>query len=127
MYIGDKEVLVVGDRILVKPDSSDERTKVGLYLPETVRQNQPVQSGLVMEVGPGIAVPHFSQDSSEPWKKSSEDSGLRFIPVQAQVGDHVLFLKKEAVEIQYLQDTYLVVPQSTILLVIRDDHATDIL
>lgn len=118
MQIGNREILVVGDRILVKPDNPDDRTKVGLYLPQTVIEKDPVVSGRVVATGPGIPIPNFSSDSSEPWREM-EKSKLRFIPVQAQVGDYALFLKKEAVEIEYQKEKFLVVPQSSVLLLIR--------
>ncbi len=122
MYIGTKEILVVGDRVLIKPDNPEERTKVGLVLPQTVMEKDPVQSGLVLEVGPGIAVPNLAADEGEPWERPfSRERSVRYIPLQAQVGDYALFLKKEAVEIRYCGEIYLVVPHSAILLLIRDE------
>jgi co-chaperonin GroES (HSP10) len=44
------------------------------------------------------------------------------MPLQAQVGDHALFLRREAVEIQYEEEKFLVVPQSAILMLIRGDN-----
>ncbi|MDK2971013.1 MAG: chaperonin GroES [Candidatus Sumerlaeota bacterium] len=120
MQLGNKQMLVVGDRVLVKPDDANERTKVGLYLPQTVIEKEPVQSGAVVEVGPGIAIPNFAADTAEPWQQR-RDSPVRFVPLQVDVGDHVLFLRKEAVEIRYLEQTFLVVPQAAILLLIRED------
>ncbi len=121
MQLKDKQILVIGDRVLIKPDDSEEKTKVGLYLPQTVIENQPVQSGTILEIGPGIAYPNMKQesDADEPWKRA-KNSPVGFIPVQAEVGDRALFLKKEAIEVRYLGDTFLIVPQSAILLLIRD-------
>ncbi|MCX7019460.1 MAG: co-chaperone GroES family protein [Candidatus Sumerlaeota bacterium] len=120
MRIGEKEILVVGDRVLVKPDNAEERTKVGLVLPQSVVEKDPVQSGRIIITGPGTPMPSFTSDESEPWQESS-DKHTRYIPVQAQAGDYALFLRKEAVEIRYRSETYLVVPQSAILLLIRGD------
>ena len=36
----DKELIVVGDRVLVKAEDGEERTKVGLYLPSTAIDSQ---------------------------------------------------------------------------------------
>jgi len=126
MQIGSKEILVVGDRVLVKPDNPEERTKVGLVLPQTVLEKEPVQSGRVVATGPGTPIPNFTADESEPWKQERRESRMRYIPVQAEVGDYALFLRKEAVEIKYHDEVFLVVPQSAILLLIRgeDDTAT---
>ncbi|MBN1865776.1 co-chaperone GroES [Candidatus Sumerlaeota bacterium] len=121
MRIGSREILVVGDRILVKPDNPDERTKVGLYLPQTVTEREPVQSGRVVATGPGVAVPNMSSDNPEPWQERRQ-SQVRYIPLQAEVGDYALFLRKEAVEIRYRDEQFLVVPHSGILLLIRDEE-----
>jgi co-chaperonin GroES (HSP10) len=117
MQIGNKEILLVGDRVLIKPENPEERTKVGLYLPQTVVEKEPVQAGRVVATGPGIPLPNLT-DENEPWKEHRE-TRMRYIPVQAEVGDYALFLRKEAVEIRYREEPFLVVPQSAILLLIR--------
>jgi len=66
--IGKKELLVVGDRILVDPAEPETRTKVGLYLPPGVREKEDVRGGTVVALGPGIALPP-PQDETEPWKE----------------------------------------------------------
>src|SRR4051794_32307311 len=43
MMRNDKELIVVGDRVLVKVEEGEERTKVGLYLPSTALDSQAVQ------------------------------------------------------------------------------------
>ena len=120
MQIRNQQILVVGDRILVKPDDLEQRTKVGLYLPQTVVEKQPVQSGRILEIGPGVAIPNLSSDHVEPWQQR-RDKPVRYIPVQAEVGDYALFLRKEAVEIRYKDEQFLVVPQAAILLLIRGE------
>ena len=125
MRIGDRDILVVGDRVLIKPDNPEERTKVGLVLPQSVMEKDPVQSGRVLATGPGTPVPSLTGDDGEPWQETRA-SHTRYMPGQAEVGDYALFLRKEAVEIRYRSDNYLVVPQSAILLLIRgDEEGTD--
>jgi co-chaperonin GroES (HSP10) len=121
MQVGTKQILVIGDRLLVQPDSGDDRTRVGLYLPATVVDREPVQSGRVLEVGPGIAVPNFQSGGEEPWQNRREPP-VRYMPVQAEIGDLVLFQRKEAVELRYQDKTFLVVPQGAVLLIIRDSE-----
>ena len=123
MRIGNQQILLVGDRVLVLPENKEERTKVGLYVPQTVVEKEPVQAGRVVAKGPGIAYPSSSGEGAEPWQDTGENH-LKFIPVQAEIGDYTLFLKKDAIEIQYQNETYLVVPQSAILLIIRDEDET---
>ena len=122
MQIGNHEILVVGDRLLVQPDNPDERTKVGLYLPQTVTEREPVQSGRVLATGPGYPVPNLTPEVREPWQETSQQRH-HFIPLQVEVGDYALFLRKEAVEVRYRMQTFLVVPQSAVLLVIRGEDA----
>ena len=121
MQVGNRQLLVIGDRVLVQPESASERTRVGLYLPQTVVEREPVQTGRIVEVGPGIAIPNFAADTSEPWKPRA-DSPVRFIPVQAEVGDFALFLRKEAVEVRFEGKPVLIVPQGALLLVVRGDE-----
>jgi chaperonin GroES len=121
--IGDRhrQLIVVGDRVLVKPEQPDARTEVGLYLPETVLDKEKIQAGRIVAVGPGVAIPEMTSAlEDEPWKESSPRP--RYIPMQAEEGDYALFLKKSAIEIKFEGETYLVVPQAGILLLLRDLH-----
>ena len=54
MRKGRKELLVVGDRILVRPQEGESTTKVGLVLPAGVKEKEDVQGGTVVAMGPGI-------------------------------------------------------------------------
>src|SRR4051812_5904566 len=93
------ELIVVGDRVLIKLDTGDERTNAGLILPQTVAEKAQVGSGRVIAVGPGVPMPLADADEDEPWRQS--DRQPRFIPMQARVGDRALFLRKATVEIKY--------------------------
>ncbi|MBI4230234.1 MAG: co-chaperone GroES [Planctomycetes bacterium] len=112
-------LVVVGDRVLIRPERGEERTKVGLYLPETSTNKNPVRGGRVVAVGPGTQVITPADVEVEPWKVPSQEP--KFVPMQARLGDFALFLKNAAVEITYRKREYLVVPQSGILLLIRDE------
>ena len=114
-----KQLLLVGDRVLVTPEEGDDRTRVGLYLPPTAVDTQQVQSGLNVAVGPGDAVPDMSAFDDEPWKASRGEK--KRSTMQARVGDHAIFFRKAAVEITFEDRRYLVVPQGAILVLVRDD------
>ena len=43
--------------------------------------------------------------------------------MQAREGDYALFLQKAGVEIKYRGSSYIIIPQSAILLLIRDDES----
>ena len=51
-----EHVIIVGDRVLVKPKSLKEQTKSGLYLPPGVQEKEKVQEGYIMKVGPGYPI-----------------------------------------------------------------------
>src|SRR3954465_498377 len=118
----DKELIVVGDRVLVRCEEGEERTNVGLYLPPTAIDNQAVQGGTIVATGPGQPSPSFDSGSGEPGLQQGRESA-RFVPMQAHAGDFALFFRKAAVEITFEGERYLVIPQSAILALVRDDLA----
>ncbi len=114
-----KELVVVGDRVLITPEEGEEqRTRVGLYLPATAVDTQAVQTGLIVATGPGDPLPDPAAFDNEPWKV--EERTPRHRPLQARVGDHAIFFRKAAVEITFEDKRYLVVPQAAILVLVRD-------
>lgn len=117
MQIGNKELVVIGDRVLVKREDLEERTKVGLYLPQTVVEKEEVQSGRIMATGPGLPLPETPEDD-EPWRNAPKEP--RYLPLQVEEGDFALFLQKAAMEISFEGEKYLIVPQASILVVIRE-------
>lgn len=119
MRHNNKELLVVGDRVLVRVEEGEERTNVGLYLPPTAVDSQAVQGGTIVATGPGLPMPSPDSNIDEPWRVTSRET--RFLPMQARTGDYALFFRKAAVEITFEGDRYLVVPQAAILALVRDD------
>jgi chaperonin GroES len=119
MEFPKKQLLVVGDRVLITPEDGDERTRVGLYLPATAIDSQQVQTGLIVATGPGTPVADLSSLDDEPWKIDARENRSR--GMQAKVGDHAIFFRKAAVEITFEDKKYLVVPQAAILVLVRDD------
>jgi co-chaperonin GroES (HSP10) len=113
-----KKMIVVGDKVLVIPDSDKERTETGLYLPPTVKEKEKVQSGYVVKVGPGFPVPNPHFIDQESWSTTPKDP-VKYIPLQVEEGDYVIFLRDQAIEIEYESKKYLIVAQSAILMVIR--------
>lgn len=114
-----KQMIVVGDRVLLEPDTGQDKTKAGLYLPDTVREKDKVATGRVVKVGPGYAVPNPNYTDDEPWSKPKDPA--RYIPLQVWEGDQALFLRDQAIEVEFEEKKYLVVPQSAILMIVRDE------
>ena len=114
-----KRLIVVGDRVLIEPEEGEERSRVGLYLPATAVDSQPVQGGIVRATGPGTPISAPTELGDEPWKIVSGEP--RFLPVQARAGDFAIFFRRAAVEITFEGKQYLVVPQAAILVLIREE------
>lgn len=119
MRKGKKELVVVGDRVLIKLEEGDERTKVGLYLPATAMDSQAVQGGRIVATGPGTPLPEVTDHLDEPWRITGPKE-TRHVPMQARVGDYALFFRKAAVEITFENERYLVVPQAALLALSRE-------
>jgi chaperonin GroES len=119
MKTRNKKILVVGDRILIRPDKGEKKSPAGLYLPPSVVEKQEVRGGIVVEVGPGI--PLGSPDSSfeEPWKE--KNSEVKYLPTQVETGDYALFLSKASIELEIDENSYLILSQSAVLILIRDN------
>lgn len=120
----DKRLIVVGDRVLIKVEEGEERTKVGLYLPPTAVDSQAVQGGHIVATGPGLPMPDPGENFDEPWR-TSRPREMRFVPMQAREGDYALFFRKAAVEITFENERYLVVPQAAILALVREGAEVD--
>ena len=116
----NKRLIVVGDRVLVKVEEGEERTNVGLYLPPTAVDSQAVQGGKIVATGPGLPLPDPSESSDEPWRTGPRET--RFFPMQARTGDYALFFRKASVEITFENERFLVIPQSAILALVREDE-----
>lgn len=112
-----KKLIVIGDRILIKPLQPDQRTASGLYLPPGVQEKEKVQQGYVIKTGPGYAIPLPIEN--ETWK--SDEEQIKYIPLQAREGDLAIFLLNGATEIIYQGDKYFIVPQGAILMLERED------
>ena len=112
-----EKFVVIGDRVLIRPEASTDKTTSGLYLPVGISEKEKVQSGYVIKAGPGY--PIAAQGEDEPWKESKEP--IKFIPLQIKVGDLAIFLRKEAFEIEFEKEKFLIVPQVAVLMCIRND------
>lgn len=118
-----KKLVVVGDRVLIRPEEGEERTNVGLYLPPTAIDRQAVRSGRIIATGPGTPLSAPTELDDEPWKVTSGEP--KYLPMQAKVGDFALFFRKAAVEITFEGKQYLVVPQAAILVLVRSEDVLD--
>jgi len=112
-------LIIVGDKVLIKPKSLSDKTKTGLYLPPGVQEKEVVQSGYIMKVGPGYPIPISGEGIEEPWKKTDEK--INYIPLQAREGDLAIYLQKGAIEVIYEKEKYYIVSQHSILMLEREE------
>lgn len=113
-----KKLIVVGDKVLVKPKKQSEQTSSGIFLPPGVKEKEKVQSGYVVKAGPGYPIP-LPLEEEESWK--GEDEKVKYVPLQAREGDLAIFLQNASFEVMYEGERYFIVPQSSILMLERED------
>jgi len=88
------------DRVLVKREVSEERTKGGIIIPDTAKE-KPIE-GRVVAVGAG---------------KVSEDGKVR--PLDLKAGDKILFGKYSGTEVKIDGEEHLILREEDILGVIE--------
>jgi len=114
-----KKLIVVGDRVLIRPAKQTDKMASGLYLPPGVQEKEKIQYGYIIKVGPGYPLP-IPSDEDDAWK-GREDS-VKYLTLQAQEGDLAIFLQKGAIEVMYENEKYFIVPQASILMLEREEE-----
>ncbi|MCG2614554.1 co-chaperone GroES family protein [Terrimonas sp. NA20] len=113
-----KKLIVIGDRLLIKPTKQNEQTASGLYLPPGMQEKEKVQQGYVIKTGPGYAIPGPVEE--EAWK--GEEEKVKYVPLQAKEGDLAIFLVSGATEVMYENERYFIVPQGAVLMLEREEE-----
>ncbi len=113
-----KKLIVIGDRVLIKPKVPQSKTKSGLLLPPGVSENEKVQLGYIVKAGPGYPIPSVNEND-EPWKNSTDEP--KYVPLQAKEGDQAVYMQSSAIEIEFNREKYVIVPHSSVLLLLRDE------
>lgn len=112
-----KNLIIIGDRVLIDPDEQMDTTASGLYLPATVKEKEKISGGHVKKTGPGYAIQDTTPDES--WNTGKKE--VKYLPLQAAEGDYAIFLKDAAMEIEFEEKKYLIVPHSAILALVRTE------
>jgi len=87
----------LGDRVVIQPKKAEEKTKSGIYLPDTASKEKPI-SGVVVAVGSG----------------RTNENGSK-TPVEVKVGDNVIYSEYAGTEIRVNDEKYLIVREDDIL------------
>jgi chaperonin GroES len=114
-----RQVIVVGDKVLIKPEEEASKTPSGLFLPQGIATKETVNGGYIVNVGPGYPTTETTSDG-EPWMRGGQPNEIRFVPLQARKGDFALFLRRDSIEVEIDGSQYVIVPHASILLLIRD-------
>ena len=96
----DFSIRPLADRVVIKPQEKEEKTRGGIFLPDTASKEKP-QEGTVMAVGDGKLT----------------DNGQR-TPIGVKVGDTVLFAKYAGSEVKLDDVDYLILAEKDILAVL---------
>jgi co-chaperonin GroES (HSP10) len=117
--------IAIGDRIILRPLNPTNQTSGGLYLPPSVKEKDEVQTGVVVKVGPGYPLPP-NQDFDQ-FLKDQHSPNVQYLPLQVQEGDMAIYLQKHGHEIEIQDERYVIVNQSAILMVFREELGLDLL
>jgi chaperonin GroES len=90
----------LADRLVVKVVSGEEKTKSGLYLPDTAQEKP--QEGEVIAVGNGRVL----------------DNGQK-MPLEVKVGDRIIFSKYSGTEIKLDGEKFVIFSERDVLAVIE--------
>jgi chaperonin GroES len=86
----------LADRVVVKPLTKEEKTKSGIYIPDTAKEKP--QEGEIVAIGPGRLT----------------DKGLR-IAMDLKVGDRVIYARYGGSEIKIDDQELVIMRESDIL------------
>ncbi len=92
----------LGNNVIVKPSSEEEKTKSGIIIPDTAKEKP--HEGEIIAAGPG---------------RTSKKGAL--VPMDVKVGDRVIYAKYTGSEIKVEGEKYLIMPESDILALKADE------
>ena len=75
-----KKLVVIGDRVLIRPSRPNEKTESGLYLPPGVQEKEKVQQGDVIKTGPGYAIPMHRPAKRHSYARTRRRDVSVFLP-----------------------------------------------
>ncbi|MBC8159978.1 MAG: co-chaperone GroES [Roseiflexaceae bacterium] len=100
--MSDFRIRPLGDRVVVKPAEREEKTKGGIFLPDTASKERPME-GTVEAVGEG----------------RRDDNG-KLIAMSVKAGDKVIFAKYSGTEFKVEEIEYLILAEKDILGIVQE-------
>jgi chaperonin GroES len=91
-----KNLTPIGDRVVVKPEPEEQKTRSGIVLPDSAKEKP--QEGTVVAVGTGRVL----------------DNGQR-VPLEVKVGDKIIYSKYGGTEVKIDDEEYMILSERDIL------------
>jgi len=91
-----KKLVPIGDRVVVKPEPEEQKTKSGIVLPDSAKEKP--SEGTVIAVGPGKVL----------------ENGQR-VPLEVKIGDRVIYSKYGGTEVKIDNEEYIILNERDIL------------
>ena len=113
-----EKIVMIGDKVLIKPKNPNQQTSSGLYLPSSVVEKENIQAGYVIKVGPGFPIPALSEEI-ESLKEKEEP--VKYIPLQAKLGDLAVYLSKSGYEVEFKGEKFIILSHSAIVMIVREE------
>ena len=95
MAVG-KKLTPLGDRVVVKPEPEEQKTKSGIVLPDTAKEKP--SEGAVIAIGSGRIL----------------DNGQK-VPLEVKIGDKVVYSKYGGTEVKIDEEEYIILAERDIL------------
>ena len=86
----------IGDRVVVKPEPEEQKTKSGIVLPDTAKEKP--SEGTVVAIGTGRIL----------------DNGQK-VPMEVKIGDKVIYSKYGGTEVKIDSEEYIILSEKDIL------------
>lgn len=90
----------LADRIIVRPTREEEKTKGGVFLPDTMNKEKPMR-GTVLAIGNGKV-----------------DENGKKIPLELKVKDEVIYSKYAGTEVKVDDEEYLIIKEDDVLAIV---------
>ncbi|MCX5750153.1 MAG: co-chaperone GroES [Candidatus Saganbacteria bacterium] len=94
--MASKKLTPLGDKLVVKPEPQEEKTKSGIVLPDSAKEKP--QEGTVVAVGIGRIL----------------ENGQR-IPLEVKIGDKVIYSKYGGTEVKLEDGEFIILSEKDIL------------
>ncbi|KAF0134353.1 MAG: chaperonin GroES [Candidatus Saganbacteria bacterium] len=88
----------LGDRVVIKPDQAEEKTRSGIVLPDSAKEKP--QEGTIVAVGSGRVL----------------ESGQK-VAIEVKVGDKIIYSKYGGTEVKLEGEDYVILQERDILAV----------